>query len=117
MTTVTQLTKENFQGWIGQHPRAIVDFGAEWCGPCKALAPLFSQVAEESKELGSKGEDIKVGFGRVDVEAEAELANQFKIRSLPTMITFRDGKPDRMQIGMVSKHLLEFEVESLQKGK
>ena len=76
----------------------LVDFWASWCGPCKMLAPVLSQIAEEN-------DDIIVG--KVNVDEEMELAHAFKIQSIPTVILFKDGKPVKQSIGFTSKENLE----------
>ncbi len=80
MPTV-ELTKENFEDTILNNDIVFVDFWAEWCGPCRAFAPTFEAAAE-------KHEDIV--FGKVDTEAQQELAGYFQIRSIPTLMVFRE---------------------------
>lgn len=80
MATVA-LTKEDFDQTIQDNETVIVDFWAEWCGPCRSFAPVFEAVSE-------KHEDIV--FAKVDTDAEQELAMQFGIRSIPTLMVFRD---------------------------
>ena len=78
----------------------IVDFWATWCGPCKMLSPAVSAVAEKHPE-------IKVG--KVNVDENMELAQAFRISSIPTLIVFKDGQMLRQSIGLIS----EAEIESL----
>jgi len=79
---VLEITKDNFRPTYEQNNLVIVDFWADWCGPCKNFAPVFERVAE-------KHPDIK--FGKVDTEAEAELAGHFGIMSIPTLMVIREG--------------------------
>ena len=81
MATVT-LTKDNFEDVITDNDTVIVDFWAEWCGPCRQFAPTF-------EEASTKHEDIV--FGKVDTEDQQELAGYFNIRSIPTLMVFREN--------------------------
>ena len=81
MSTV-DLTKDTFEKTVTADGIVLVDFWAEWCGPCRQFAPVYKRVSEENTD---------VVFGKVDTEAEPELAAAFDIRSIPTLMIFRDG--------------------------
>src|ERR671918_2252650 len=97
MATVT-LTKENFDETIQDNETVFVDFWAEWCGPCRMFAPIFEEASE-------KYDDIV--FAKVDTDAEQELAMQFGIRSIPTLMVFRDQIVLFAQPGALPGNLLE----------
>ncbi|GIG70863.1 thioredoxin [Phytomonospora endophytica] len=81
MATV-DLTKDTFEKAISEEGIVLVDFWADWCGPCKRFAPTYSKVSEQHED---------VTFGKVDTEAEQDLARAAGISSIPTVMAFRDG--------------------------
>jgi thioredoxin 1 len=76
------LTKENFEEIINDNDTVIIDFWAEWCGPCKMFGPVFEKVSEEYPD---------VVFAKVNTELEQEIAGWFQIRSIPTLMIFREN--------------------------
>ena len=87
MATV-ELTKDTFEQTIVDNDTVLVDFWAEWCGPCKSFAPVYEKVSEKYPDAV---------FAKVDTEAEPELSQYFQIRSIPTLMIFRD------QVGIFSQ--------------
>lgn len=77
-----EITENNFNDVVGQNPIVVLDFWAEWCGPCRGFAPVFEAAAEKHPELV---------FGKIDTEAQPDLANAFQIRSIPTLAVIRDN--------------------------
>ena len=80
MATV-EITKENFEEVIIGNDMVIVDFWAPWCGPCKSFAPTYEQISEKHPDIV---------FAKVNTEIEQELAGYFQIRSIPTLMIFRE---------------------------
>jgi|SRR5215204_2081790 len=80
MSTV-ELTRDNFNEFVGGDGIVLVDFWAAWCGPCRQFAPVFESAAAANPDLV---------FGKVDTEAQPELAAEFNIRSIPTLMVVRD---------------------------
>lgn len=95
----TQISTSEFQEKVLQASTPVlVDFFATWCGPCKMMAPVLDEV---SSEVAGKAAVYKV-----DVDQEPQLAHQFSIMSVPTMIVFKDGKPANQFIGVQPKQVL-----------
>ncbi len=93
------ITSENFTDEVLHSDRPIlVDFWAEWCGPCQMLGPILEQFAE-------RHDDVRVG--KVNVDQQPALAAAFGIVSIPTLILFKDGKPAAQRIGFQSGDQLE----------
>jgi len=78
---VVELTKENFEEVVTSNTTVIVDYWAPWCGPCRGFAPVFEKVAEANPD---------VVFAKVNTDEEQEIAAHFQIRSIPTLMVFRD---------------------------
>jgi thioredoxin 2 len=97
MATV-ELTKDNFEKVITDSPMVIVDFWAPWCGPCRGFAPIYEKAAEAHQD---------VVFGKVNTDAEQELAGAFGIRSIPTLMVFREKVVLFQQAGALPAAALE----------
>ena len=101
MSNTIELNKENFNETIGSTKPVLVDYWAEWCGPCKMVAPILEEVAVDLSD--------KLTVGKVDVDENQELAAQLNIMSIPTLVLFKDGEVIDQAIGALSKaQLLSF---------
>src|SRR5690625_4447803 len=97
MATV-DLTADAFPTTIEENDIVLVDFWADWCGPCRMFAPIYDEVSQEHDD---------VVFGKVDTEQEQELAAAFSIQSIPTLMAFREGVLVFSQAGALPKPSLE----------
>jgi thioredoxin len=97
MATV-DLTKDNFEQTVTDNQIVIVDFWAPWCGPCKGFAPVFEKAAEAHAD---------VVFGKVNTDEQQELASAFNIRSIPTLMIFREKVVLFQQAGALPGQALE----------
>lgn len=90
-----KITKDNFQAEVLEAKETVlVDFWASWCGPCKMIGPIIDQIADERT-------DIKVC--KINVDEEQELAVQFKVMSIPTLLVFKEGKVVNQSLGAKPK--------------
>lgn len=103
MATIT-VTADNHDATITSKDIVILDFWAEWCGPCKMFGPIFEAASE-------KHEDI--AFGKVDTDAEQKLAGGYGIRSIPSVVVYRGGIPIHMQPGALRPADLENLIEQV----
>jgi len=94
------VTSSNFDTEVTKSAVPVVaDFWAEWCGPCKMIAPILKDLAKDYKD--------KIKIAKIDVDAEGELAQQFNIVSIPTILVFNKGQVVKQQIGAVPRQALE----------
>lgn len=91
---VVELTKDNFEQVITSNPMVIVDYWAPWCGPCRGFAPVFESVAEANPD---------VVFAKVNTDDEQEIAAHFQIRSIPTLMVFKEQVVVFSQAGALPK--------------
>jgi len=97
MATQT-LTADNFNDTVESNDIVLLDFWAEWCGPCKTFGPIFEEASD-------KHEDVT--FGKIDTDAEQALGQAFNIRSIPTLMVIRDGVMVFNQAGVLPANALE----------
>ena len=100
-----EFTDANFDELLGSNKVVVADFWATWCGPCKAMGPSIDELATEYEG--------KALIGKVDVEENNDLAEKYAIRSVPTIIFFKDGEMVDKQVGAVPKAVLESKIKAL----
>ena len=93
-TPVMELTSQNFNQEISNNDLLLVDFWAEWCGPCKSMHPIFTRMAKKYKQ---------VRFARVNVDNAQDIAMRFGIQSIPTFIMFKNGEIANQMVGAVGE--------------
>ena len=94
--SVITITKDNFESEVLKSPvPVLLDFWATWCGPCRMVSPIVDEIAEES--------DGSYKVGKINVDEQPELASQFRVMSIPTLVVMKDGAVYKSSIGMRPK--------------
>jgi thioredoxin 1 len=103
------LSDQNFEKIVLQSDKlVIVDFWATWCGPCRMLAPTVAKI--------SKDYEGKIIVGKLDVDQSADLARQYNISSIPTLMFFKNGKPVDMEMGVMPEEMIKQKIDLLLKN-
>lgn len=102
---VVEITEQNFEQVIASDMPVMVEFGAEWCHPCQSLIPVMKELA--------KGYEGKAIIGSCDVEDNNDIAVKYSIRSVPTILFFRDGEVVDRQVGAIARSVLEDKLKTL----
>ena len=100
-----QLTSENFESLKNGQQPLVVDFWATWCGPCRMIAPVIAELAEKY--------DGQIVVGKCDVEENDELAAEFGIRNIPTILFFKNGEVVDKMVGAASKAAIDEKFQAL----
>ena len=90
------LTDESFNTLVTTNDLILVDFWAEWCGPCKVLTPILEEISNETGLL----------VGKLNVDENPKKTSEYSVQSIPTMVLFKDGQPVHRMIGAMPKHRL-----------
>jgi thioredoxin 1 len=100
-----QITNDNFKTLVAEDKPLVVDFWAEWCAPCRMIAPIIEELAEEYEG--------RAVIGKVNVEENDELTSEFSIRTIPTILFFKNGELVDRHVGAASKSLLEEKLKKI----
>ena len=100
-----QLTKENYQSIISSSQPVVIDFWAEWCGPCRMVAPIVDELASEYN-----GKAVIV---KCDVDSNDDIVADYKIRNIPTLIFLKNGEVVDKHVGAISKDALKAKIDAL----
>ena len=93
---ITNLSDSTFDEFVGSSDTAVVvDYWAEWCGPCKMIAPVLEEIAKEHSG--------KIAIAKVNIDDNPDIARRFDVLSIPTLIVFKDGEPQKRLVGAKGK--------------
>ncbi|MFL2677615.1 MAG: thioredoxin [Dehalococcoidia bacterium] len=105
MSNVIEFNDSNFDSEVVKSDKPVlVDFWAEWCGPCKMIAPSVEKISEEYSD--------KLKVGKLDVDSNPNISSTFGIRSIPTLLIFKNGAPVDQIVGAVSKEVIASKVDN-----
>ncbi|MHA2405116.1 MAG: thioredoxin family protein [Candidatus Hermodarchaeia archaeon] len=102
---ITPVTDVSFKCFVRNNPYVIVDFGASWCGFCRALSPTMEMLAQKYRS--------KIAFGTINIDENTQISEQFEIMTIPTLLFFRDGTLIDSIINPTSKAYIEEKITSL----
>ena len=99
------VTNENYEALMASEKPVVIDFWAEWCGPCRMIGPIIEELAEEYKD--------KVVIGKCDVDSNDDIVAQYRVRNIPTVVFIKGGAVVDKVVGAASKDALKAKVEAL----
>tara|TARA_B100001250_G_scaffold377044_1_gene365816 strand:- start:24 stop:344 length:321 start_codon:yes stop_codon:yes gene_type:complete len=104
MGKALEITDSNFNDIVSKNKTVLIDFWAEWCGPCRMIAPMIEELAGEYEG--------KAIIGKLDVDSNQESSIKFGVRSIPTLLVFKDGELVDRHVGAVPKETLSKSIDS-----
>ena len=99
------ITNENYEALLADSKPLVIDFWAEWCGPCRAVAPIVEELAEEYAE--------QVNIGKCDVDSSDDVVAVYRVRNIPTLVFIKDGQVVDKHVGAISKNDLQAKIDAL----
>ncbi|MBN1691723.1 MAG: thioredoxin [Dehalococcoidia bacterium] len=102
---VLEITDDNFDETVKSHSVLVVDCWAEWCAPCRMVAPVIEELAEDYQG--------KITFGKLNVDTNQSVATRYQIMSIPTILVFKNGQMVGQKVGAMPKKMLEDEITRL----
>ncbi|MFI3315930.1 MAG: thioredoxin [Rikenellaceae bacterium] len=100
-----EITNANYKELIESGKPVVIDFWAEWCGPCRMIAPIIEELAAEYEG--------QVVIGKCDVDSNDDVASEFKVRNIPTVVFIKDGQIQDKQVGATTKSAFETKIKAL----
>jgi thioredoxin 1 len=104
---VLEVTETNITEVLNSNEITLLQFSAEWCGPCKTLTPIIKELSEDNTSK------TNVGIGKVNVDESGEVAKSYGIRNIPTLLLFKNGEISERMVGIVSKSDLQKKIDTL----
>lgn len=100
-----KITKENYEEILSKGLPVVIDFWAEWCGPCRMIAPIVDELAEEY--------DGRAIIGKCDVDSNDDIVAQYGVRNIPTLVFLKDGQMVNKHVGAASKDVLKAKIDAM----
>lgn len=99
------ITNENYEAIVADSKPTVIDFWAEWCGPCRTIAPIVEELAEEYAD--------RVNIGKCDVDSADDVVATYRVRNIPTLVFIKDGNVVGKHVGAISRNDLVAKIEEL----
>ena len=99
------ITNENYEAIVADSKPTVIDFWAEWCGPCRTIAPIVEELAEEYVD--------RVNIGKCDVDSADDVVATYRVRNIPTLVFIKDGNVVGKHVGAISRNDLVVKIEEL----